>query len=592
MRKHLELTTTAAAFAAALGLGAAPARAQPGTWTVVPLDGLTGSPHRTVALLTDGTLLAQEDSPDAHLWTRFTPDSSGSYLNGTWRAAGATQVSRLYYPFAVLRDGRFFVAGGEYVGTNESNNAVEIYDPVTNTWSPGAPGLFGDIGDTPYQVLPDGRILLGYRIYTGQTQVYDPTTNRWTQTATRTSAVGTEETWSLLPNGTVLDWTAAQPVRYVPSLDQWLNDAVPPFTMQDTNYEIGPGVFLYNGKLLAFSAFGRTALYTPGASASDSGSWVAGPTTPPPAQPNSNPYNAQYTEDAAACIEVNGKVLVVTTDTPLGFVRFAEYDPTSNTIAQVPTPPGVDPNRNGYFLQMVALPNGQVLVTGTGTNDYLYTPTSGPQDAWRPVIQSIAANGDGSYTLTGRQLNGLSQGASYGDEGNAQTNYPLVRLSNGSTVTYARTFNHSTMAFATGTAVVQTHFTLPANLPAGTYQVAAVANGIASATVDLTVTGSQGNKIGATAVITSQWESGYCANVTVSNTQSKTITQWTVIMDVGTATLNAQWQANFTQNGATLTATNTSNNGTLATGAETTFGFCTQMPAPVRGPVITSSTGN
>jgi len=593
MRKFLELTTTAATFAATLGLGAVPAHAQSGTWTEVPTDSVTGSPHRTVALLTDGTLIAQEDSPDPHLWTRFTPDSTGSYLNGTWSAAGATRLSRLYFPYAVLRDGRFFVAGGEDLGPGETDsNAVEIYDPIANSWSAGASGLFGDIGDVAYQVLADGRILMGYRFYTGQTQVYDPITNQWTQTATRANAVGTEETWSLLPNGTVLDWTAAQPVRYVPSQDQWLNDAVPPFVMQDTNLEIGPGVFLYNGKLLAFSAFGKTALYTPAASPTASGSWVAGPSTPPPAAPNGNPYNAQYTEDAAACIEVNGKVLVVTTDTPLGQVRFAEYDPATNTIAQVPTPPGVDTGRPGYLFQMVALPNGKVLVTGTGTHDYLYTPTSGPQDAWRPVIQSITANANGSYTLTGRQLNGLSQGASYGDEGNAQTNYPLVRLTSGSTVRYARTFNHSTMAFATGTATVQTNFTLPANLPAGTYQVAAVANGIASAPVDLTVTGNQGNQISATAVVTSQWESGYCANVTVTNTQSKTINQWTVVMDIGTATQNAGWQAIFSQSGSTLTATNMSNNGYLTAGAQTVFGFCTQMPAPLRAPIVSSATGS
>lgn len=588
MRKHLELTT-AAAFAAALGVGTAPAVAQPGTWTAMPTDTVTGLPHRNVALLTDGSLLAQEENADGHVWTRLSPDLTGSYLNGTWRAAGATQVDRRYYPFAVLRDGRFFIAGGEDLAANESDhNVVEIYDPVTNAWSVAAPGLFGDIGDVANQVLADGRVMVGYR-WDGRTQVYDPATNQWTQTATRTAAVGTEETWSLLPNGTVLDWTAPQPVRYLPSTNQWVNDAVPPFTMQNTDAEIGPGVFLYNGKLLAFSAFGRTAIYTPGASPTANGTWVAGPTTPAPAQANGNPYNAQYTEDTPACIEVNGKVLVVTSDTIYGGGRFAEYDPTTNTISQIPSPPGVATDRSSYLFQMVALPTGQILVTGTNTNDFLYTPAGGPQTQWRPSITSITANSNGTYTLTGRQLNGLSQGASYGDEGNAQTNFPLVRLTSGSTVRYARTFNHSTMGFATGSAAVQTTFTLPPNLPGGTYQVAVVANGIDSPTVPLTVTGSQ---IGATVSLTSQWESGYCANVTVTNTQATTINHWTVVMDVGAATQNAQWQANFTQAGSTLTATNTSNNGTLTAGAQTTFGFCTQMAAPVRGPVVTSATGS
>jgi hypothetical protein len=589
MRKHFQLTTTAAALAAAMGLSATPALAQPGTWTAVPTDSVTGLPHRNVVLLTDGTLLAQEENADGHVWTRFTPDATGSYVNGTWSPAGATQVDRRYFPFAVLRDGRFFIAGGEDLAPNESDhNVVEIYDPTANSWSVGAPGLFGDIGDVANQVLADGRIMVGYR-WSGQTQVYDPATNRWTETAARANASGTEETWNLLPNGTVLDWTAPQPVRYLPSTNQWVNDTVPPFTMQDTNAEIGPGVFLYNGKLLVFSAFGRTALYTPAASPTANGTWVAGPATPAPAQPNGNPYNAQYTEDTPACIEVNGKVLVVTSDAIFGGVRFAEYDPTTNTIAQVPTPAGVASNRESFLFQMVALPSGQILVTGTNTNDYLYTPTSGPQTEWRPSIQSIVANSDGTYTLTGRQLNGLSQGASYGDEGNAQTNYPLVRFISGSTVRYARTFNHSTMGFATGSATVQTTFTLPASLPSGTYQVAVVANGIASPTVNLTVTT---NQIGATVAVTDQWESGYCANVTVTNTMSRTINQWKVVMNVGTAVQNARWQANFTQSGSTLTATNLSSNGTLAPGAQTTFGFCTQMPAPVRSPQVTSASGS
>lgn len=586
MRKLVELSATAGALAVTLGLGA-PALA--GTWTALPMDSVTGLPHRNVVLLTDGTVLAQEENADGHVWTRLTPDATGNYVHGTWTSAGATQVDRRYYPMAVLRDGRFFIAGGEDVGAGESENVVELYDPISNHWNLGAPGLFGDIGDDASQVLTDGRVFLGYR-FGPETQVYDPATDHWTQTADAGTGGSTDEhTWSLLPNGTVLDFTPAPPVRYLPATNQWVNDAVPPLTMQNSaDGEIGPGVFLYNGKLLAFSAFGRAALYTPGASPSANGTWAAGPTTPAPAQPNGNPYNAQYTEDGPACIEVNGKVLLVTTDTPLGAVRFAEYDPASNTIAQVTNPPGVDPGRPGFLIQMLALPSGQILVTGTNINDFVYTPSSGPQSQWQPTIQSITANSNGTYTVTGKQLNGLSQGDSYGDEGQGQTNYPLVRLTSGSTVRYARTFNHSTMAFATGAATVSTTFTLPPGIPAGTYQVSAVANGIASPSVNLTLATGQ---IGTTVTLTDFWESGYCATINVTNTRSQTINSWKVILDVGTATQNAQWNANFTKSGSTLTATNMSQNGTLAPGAQTSFGFCTQMAPAVRGPVVDSATG-
>ncbi|HEX2659213.1 MAG TPA: Ig-like domain-containing protein, partial [Polyangia bacterium] len=159
--------------------------------------------------------------------------------------------------------------------------------------------------------------------------------------------------------------------------------------------------------------------------------------------------------------------------------------PATNTITAIPTP--AIPSQPSYLLRFVALPTGQILLTGTGGADFIYTPASGPLDSWRPTIQSVSANGDGSFTLSGTQLNGLSQGSSYGDEGNAQTNFPLVRLTSGTTVWYARTYGFSTMGFATGSATVQTQFTLPAGIPAGTYQLAVVTNGIDSASVTFTV---------------------------------------------------------------------------------------------------------
>ncbi len=145
------------------------------------------------------------------------------------------------------------------------------------------------------------------------------------------------------------------------------------------------------------------------------------------------------------------------------------------------------------------------------------------------------------------------------------------------------------MAFATGSSTVSTTFTLPAGIPAGTYQVSAVANGIASPSFNLTLATAQ---IGAGVALTDVWESGYCTTITVTNTLSQTINSWKVVMDLGTAAKNAQWNANFTQSGTTLTATNMSQNGTLAPGGQTTFGFCTQMAAPVRGPVVDSATGS
>ena len=108
-------------------------------------------------------------------------------------------------------------------------------------------------------------------------------------------------------------------------------------------------------------------------------------------------------------------------------------------------------------------------------------PGRGREPGLVPTISNIAFNGGITYTLTGTQLNGMSEGASYGDDAEMSSNYPIVRLTSSSgTVYYARTFNWSATGVQTGTTPVTTQFTLPANLPAGTYTLNVIANGIAS----------------------------------------------------------------------------------------------------------------
>ena len=73
----------------------------------------------------------------------------------------------------------------------------------------------------------------------------------------------------------------------------------------------------------------------------------------------------------------------------------------------------------------------------------------------RPVIATYLADLHvaQTYTLQGRQINGLSQANSYGDDATMATNYPIVRLQGGGKVFYCRTFGHSTMGMPTGLSV-------------------------------------------------------------------------------------------------------------------------------------------
>jgi len=65
----------------------------------------------------------------------------------------------------------------------------------------------------------------------------------------------------------------------------------------------------------------------------------------------------------------------------------------------------------------------------------------------------------------------------------------LVRITNNGTghVFYARTHNHSTMAVATGAAIVSTSFDVPSKMEAGASSLQVVTNGIPSLPVSITV---------------------------------------------------------------------------------------------------------
>ena len=81
---------------------------------------------------------------------------------------------------------------------------------------------------------------------------------------------------------------------------------------------------------------------------------------------------------------------------------------------------------------MLALPDGHILFSDGGSQLFVYQPSTPPLAAGKPHISSITPNGNGSYHLTGTLLNGISAGAAYGDDVQMDSNYPLVRVTDGS----------------------------------------------------------------------------------------------------------------------------------------------------------------
>jgi hypothetical protein len=69
------------------------------------------------------------------------------------------------------------------------------------------------------------------------------------------------------------------------------------------------------------------------------------------------------------------------------------------------------------------------------------------------------------------------------------TNYPLVQLRGTGSVgmVFCRTFDHSTMAVATGSSIQHTHFKVPPHLQHGRYELVVIANGIESEPMEVHV---------------------------------------------------------------------------------------------------------
>jgi hypothetical protein len=82
----------------------------------------------------------------------------------------------------------------------------------------------------------------------------------------------------------------------------------------------------------------------------------------------------------------------------------------------------------------------------------------------------------------------MSQGAAYGDDRQAATNFPLVCIRNNRTghVFYSRTHGHSSIGVASSDSV-STHFDVPTTQEHGLSRLVVVANGIPSAPIDVTV---------------------------------------------------------------------------------------------------------
>jgi hypothetical protein len=480
-----------------------------GTWTPLSnqldlFDGI-GNP----ILLTDGSVLVQDAGYND--WYRLIPDQNGSYVNGTWSSISLAPYNPLYHSTGVLPDGRMIIEGGEYLctGFGDINTAAcnptwtnlgAIYDPVANAWTAvNPPSGWETIGDAQGIVLANGTFMQA-NCCSQQSALLDPRTLTWTLTGGGKFDVNDEEGWTLLPNDEVLtvdayvfayDPSGTNSELYDPWSGTWSSAGSTGVQLWDSaaacggedfaSFELGPGVLRPDGTVFYTGANacgpGNTAIYD-----SRRGSWRAGPPFP----------GNDDVADGPAALEPNGKVLVMTSPGIYDYSQgatFFEWD--GHHLATAPGTPN-SPYDSSYFGNMLVLPTGQILLTDFSNDIEIYTPSGGPDPSWRPVVvfaPPVLSPGR-SYSLAGIRLSGMSQGAAYGDDAQANTNFPLVRITNLRTghVFYGRTHDFSSVAVASN-AIAWTRFDVAAGQEAGLSKLEVVASGIASEPVIVLVTG-------------------------------------------------------------------------------------------------------
>jgi hypothetical protein len=490
-----------------------------GTWQVAVHSFPPGG-AATPLLLTDGTVIVASGNTPS--WSKLTPDINGSYVNGTWTAIaslpviGGTQYAPLYHASAVLPDGRVIIMGGEYngSGTEVWTNLGAIYDPVANTWTAvSAPSgtSWSQIGDAASIVLADGTFMLAACCADPDADaLFDATSLTWTSTGAPNAGQNyqDEQGYELLPNGDVLTidvWTnypsggATNAEIYSPSSGTWSSAGNTPVSLVDPstcgNWEIGPAVLRPDGTVVAFG--GNTGCTTPAVDPtaiydSSANSWSSGPNIPAIGGQNFD------LADAPAALLPDGNILFAASPgyggSPTHFFEFS----ATNVIAQVADTVDFASSSGAYYYNFLVLPNGQIMATDFSNVPEFYTPVGSPNSSWAPVISTAPSSvtPGSTYSISGNQFNGLSQGSNYGDDVQGATNYPLVRITNNSTshVFYAKTTNPSNSSIAPGNSV-SVNFTVPASIETGASSLVVVANGIASEAVSVTVGSSSGTTV-------------------------------------------------------------------------------------------------
>lgn len=460
-----------------------------GTWTKTKNTPASGVSH--AILLNDGSVLVNSMFFENHAdpWYRLIPDSTGSYVNGTWSNAGTlpSGYNPLYFASQLLPNGEVVVMGGEYNnGSAVWTTKGALYNPATNKWTNlAAPSGWTSVGDAQSIILPSGKMMLANCCTTQEAILtLNGSTASWATTGTGKFDWNDEEGWTMLPGGNILtvDAYVGQPTCcklgyqiYNPTTGAWTtptNNTIVNL-VDPGSLELGPSPLLPNGTVFQAGATTNNAIYT-----ASTGTWAVAPSF----------GSGLDIADGPAAVLPNGNALF---DTSPGVFEtgsvFFEWDGKNLNKTTAPANAHLD---SSYVGNMVVLPTGQVLFTDFTSDVEIYTPSGSACKNCAPTITSAPTtikHGATNVKISGTQFNGLDQGAYYGDDNQAATNFPIVRITDSTgAVVYCK--SHSWVGgVATGSKVVSTQIDVPSTIHTGPATLVVVANGIASAPKTVTI---------------------------------------------------------------------------------------------------------
>jgi len=264
----------------------------------------------------------------------YDPDTN------TWSVKSPMPIPRNSLAAATGADGKIYAIGGFITDTPYGlTNRVDVYDPTTDTWSPGNP--MPTARDFPGAAVVDGKIYViggGRSSSNGRrVEMYDPTTNTWTVMSPKPSsryamgvAVADGKIYTI---GGAVVWSATATTTvemYDPATDTWSVKSPMPGPRYRLAAVTGPDGKIY---AIAGSPGGGSLTNTVWAYDPQTDTWSGAPSLPSPRW------------DLAAAGSLEGTIYAI------GGYSYNPYGRTNTVLAYSPVrivnidiKPGSDPN--------------------------------------------------------------------------------------------------------------------------------------------------------------------------------------------------------------------------------------------------------